>query len=91
MWDEDEILADLNQTRDQLDRQQKPSEYILLSKNISKRFDQLRNEYYKGVVETISEAHQARNLEKMESVMDLKNISNNIFLTQTNLKIIKRK
>ena len=46
MWDEDEICADLNQTRDQLDRQQKPSEYKLLSKKISKRFDQLRNEYY---------------------------------------------
>ena len=75
IWDQDQILLDLNKSRDRLDRQQKPTKYKELSKRIGKRFNQLRSEYYKGLANSISEAQEAKNLEKMFRLSKKKMIS----------------
>ena len=65
IWDQDEILKTLNKSRDKLDRRQNPLEFKCVSKKISKRFNQLRSKYYKNLADSITEAGEARNLEKM--------------------------
>lgn len=65
MWDNDPELSALHKKRDQLDRNQHKTEFKQLSKQIKKRFDQLRTIYYQNMASQISEAQEARNLEKM--------------------------
>ena len=65
MWDNDTVLNDLNMKRDKLDRNQHKQAYKDLSKHIRKRFDELRTLYYQNMANQISEANEARNIEKM--------------------------
>ena len=46
-----------------------------MSKKISKRFNQLRSEYYKNLADSISEAQEARNIEKMFRLSKKKMVS----------------
>ena len=64
IWDSDIELKNLLERRDSIDRHQMKREFQELSSKIRKRFDQLRNEFYKEQADNINEASEARNLEK---------------------------
>ena len=65
LWDDDPEFVRLRNLRDSTDRNTRPSEFKSISKEIRKRFDQLRNLYYKGEAEKLDEVYEARNLEKL--------------------------
>ena len=63
--DNDSELTRLNTLRDLTDRNTHPSEFTSISKQIRRRFNQIRNLYYSGEAEKLDEAYEARNLEKL--------------------------
>ena len=65
LWENDEELVKLRQSRDKVDRYTRPEEFKIASKSLRKRFDQLRNQHYKCEASKLEEAHEARNLEKL--------------------------
>ena len=65
VWDSDEELNRLHNLRDQVDRNTNKQFHGQLTKQIRKRFDQLRNIFYQTEADKLDEAYEARNLEKL--------------------------
>ena len=59
IWDNDEILKSLCSKRDSLDRNVNKIEHKEYTNQIQKRFDQLRNNFYQGEANKISDAYEA--------------------------------
>ena len=65
LWDHDDTLISLRNHRDSVDRHTQPELFKSINKKIRNRFDQIRNKYYQGQAEKLTEAYEARNLEKL--------------------------
>ena len=65
LWDHDDILVSLRNTRDSLDRHTQLEQFKAINKKIQNRYGQIRNNYYQGQAEKLTEAYEARNLEKL--------------------------
>ena len=65
IWDNDAELQSLCTARDKLDRNKNKKPHKELTNKIQQRFDKLRNDFYQGEADKISDAYEARNLEKV--------------------------
>ncbi len=65
IWDNDTELRSLCNARDKLDRNKNKKAHKEVTNKIQQRFDKLRNDFYQGEADKISDAYEARNLEKV--------------------------